>query len=131
MDMEQYPEKRGDRHLGIVKRAGGLRATVDPNPGLARWNRRDKGDGNVERRYSRVRATGRGLFTAMLRPGIRLLLPPASWNLIPGSPRPSALLQGQQAYLKLEALGWPNGGVESMVLEYYVRLPPLTAADER
>src|SRR5580704_15037756 len=28
-------------HMVIVKRAGGLRATVDPNPGLAWWDRRD------------------------------------------------------------------------------------------
>jgi hypothetical protein len=49
-------------------------------------------------------------------------------------PRQSAtvdLAAGQQAYLKLEALGWSNGGGENMVLKYYVRLPPLAAADER
>jgi hypothetical protein len=34
---------------------------------------------------------------------------------------------GQEAYLKLDALGWPNGGGENKVLEYYVRLMPQTA----
>jgi len=38
------------------------------------------------------------------------------------------LAAGQEAYLKLDALSWPNGGGENMVLEYYVRLmPPQTA----
>src|ERR1700739_779389 len=38
------------------------------------------------------------------------------------------LAAGQEAYLKLDALGWPNGGGDNTVLEYYVRLmPPQTA----
>jgi hypothetical protein len=35
---------------------------------------------------------------------------------------------GQEAYLKLDALGGPNGGGENKMLKYYVRLmPPQTA----
>ena len=60
----------------------------------------------------------------MLRPGITLLPPPASVALDPSQSATVDLAAGQEAYLKLDALGWPNGGGENMVVEYYVRLMP-------
>ena len=38
------------------------------------------------------------------------------------------LAAGQEAYLKLDGLGWPNGGGENTVVEYYVRLMPPQSA---
>ena len=47
-------------------------------------------------------------------------------NLDPSQTATVDLAAGQDAYLKLDALGWPNGGGDggSYVNEYYVRLMP-------
>ncbi len=45
-------------------------------------------------------------------------------NLDPSQTATVDLAAGREAYARLEVLGWPNGGGENMVNEYYVRLMP-------
>ena len=45
-------------------------------------------------------------------------------NLDPSQTANVDLAAGQQAYLKLDSIWWPNGGGENMVPEFYVRLMP-------
>jgi hypothetical protein len=69
-----------------------------------------------------------GGFYRNVAPGHYVIAAPSFLALDPRQSATVDLAAGQQAYLKLEALGWPNGGGENMVLEYYVRLmPPETA----
>jgi hypothetical protein len=49
-------------------------------------------------------------------------------NLDPSQTANVDLAAGQQAYLKLDSIWWPNGGGENMVPEFYVRLMPPQAA---
>ena len=67
-------------------------------------------------------------FYRNVAPGHYVIGAPSFLSLDPSQSATVDLATGQEAYLKLDALGWPNGGGENMVVEYYVRLmPPQTA----
>jgi hypothetical protein len=67
-------------------------------------------------------------FYRNVAPGHYVVAAPSFVALDPSQSATVDLAAGQEAYLKLDALGWPNGGGENMVVEYYVRLmPPQTA----
>ena len=69
-----------------------------------------------------------GGFYHNVTPGHYVIAAPSFLELDPSQSAAVDLAAGQEAYLKLDALSWPNGGGENMVLEYYVRLmPPQTA----
>jgi hypothetical protein len=65
-----------------------------------------------------------GGFYRNVAPGHYVIAAPSFLALDPSQSATVDLAAGQEAYLKLDALGWPNGGGENMVLEYYVRLMP-------
>jgi hypothetical protein len=70
---------------------------------------------------------GQGVYRNVA-PGHYVVAAPSFVALDPSQSATVDLAAGQQAYLKLDALGWPNGGGENMVVEYYVRpMPPQTA----
>ena len=69
-----------------------------------------------------------GGFYRNVAPGHYVIAVPSFLALDPSQSATVDLAAGQEAFLKLVGLGWPNGGGENMVLEYYVRLmPPKTA----
>ena len=63
-------------------------------------------------------------FYRNVAPGHYVIAAPSFLALDPSQSATVDLAAGQEAYLKLDALGWPNGGGENMVVEYYVRLMP-------
>jgi len=63
-------------------------------------------------------------FYRNVAPGHYVIGAPSFLALDPSQSATVDLAAGQEAYLKLDALGWPNGGGENMVVEYYVRLMP-------
>jgi hypothetical protein len=65
-----------------------------------------------------------GGFYRNVAPGYYVIAAPSFVALDPSQSATVDLAAGQEAYLKLDALGWPNGGGENMVTEYYVRLMP-------
>jgi len=65
-----------------------------------------------------------GGFYRNVSPGHYVIAAPSFLALDPSQSATVDLAAGQEAYLKLDALGWPNGGGENMVVEYYVRLMP-------
>jgi hypothetical protein len=65
-----------------------------------------------------------GGFYRNVAPGYYVIAAPSFVALDPSQSATVDLAAGQEAYLKLDALGWPNGGGENMVIEYYVRLMP-------
>ena len=65
-----------------------------------------------------------GGFYRNVAPGHYVIAAPSFLALDPSQSATVDLAAGQEAYLKLDALGWPNGGGENMVVEYYVRLMP-------
>ncbi|HEY2541032.1 MAG TPA: hypothetical protein VGI28_16285 [Stellaceae bacterium] len=66
-----------------------------------------------------------GGFYRNVPPGHYVIASPSFINdLDPGQTATVDLAAGQDAYLKLEAIAWPNGGGENYVNEYYVRLVP-------
>ena len=69
-----------------------------------------------------------GGFYRNVAPGHYVIAAPSFLALDASQSATVDLAAGQEAYLKLDALGWPNGGGDNTVLEYYVRLmPPQTA----
>src|SRR5260370_14011176 len=69
-----------------------------------------------------------GGFYRNVAPGHYVIAAPSFLALDASQSATVDLAAGQEAYLKLHALGWPNGGGDNTVLEYYVRLmPPQTA----
>jgi hypothetical protein len=72
-----------------------------------------------------------GGFYRNVAPGHYVVAAPSFLDLDPSQSATVDLAAGQQTYPKLDALGWPNGGGDNMVLEYYVRLmPPQNARTE-
>ena len=65
-----------------------------------------------------------GGFYRNVAPGHYVIAAPSFVALDSSQSATVDLAAGQEAYLKLDALGWPNGGGENMVTEYYVRLMP-------
>ena len=58
-------------------------------------------------------------------PGHYVIAAPSFTNDLDASQKAKVdLAAGQQAYLKLDSIWWPNGGGENMVPEFYVRLMP-------
>jgi len=65
-----------------------------------------------------------GAFYRDVLPGHYVIAAP-SFSDLDGSQKANVdLAAGQQAYLKLDSIWWPNGGGENMVPEFYVRLMP-------
>jgi hypothetical protein len=57
-------------------------------------------------------------------PGHYVIAAPSFTDLDASQKANVDLAAGQQAYLKLDSIWWPNGGRENMVPEFYVRLMP-------
>jgi hypothetical protein len=57
-------------------------------------------------------------------PGHYVIAAPSFTDLDASQKANVDLAAGQQAYLKLDSIWWPNGGGENMVPEFYVRLMP-------
>jgi hypothetical protein len=57
-------------------------------------------------------------------PGHYVVASPSFTDLDPSQSANVDLAAGQQAYLKLDSIMWPNGGGENMTPEYYVRAMP-------
>jgi hypothetical protein len=70
-----------------------------------------------------------GTFYRDVRPGHYVIAAPSFTDLDASQKGNVDLAAGQQAYLKLDSIWWPNGGGENMVPEFYVRLmPPQTGS---
>jgi hypothetical protein len=67
-------------------------------------------------------------FYRNVAPGHYVIASPSFLALDPSQSATVDLAAGQEAYLKLDGLGWPNGGGENTVVEYYVRLMPPQSA---
>jgi hypothetical protein len=67
-------------------------------------------------------------FYRNVAPGHYVIAAPSFLALDPSQSATVDLAAGQEAYLKLDGLGWPNGGGENTVVEYYVRLMPPQSA---
>ena len=67
-------------------------------------------------------------FYRNVAPGHYVIAAPSFLALDPSQSATVDLAAGQEAYLKLDGLGWPNGGGENMVVEYYVCLMPPQSA---
>ena len=66
-----------------------------------------------------------GAFYRNVPPGHYVISAPSFTDNLDSSQTATVdLAAGREAYTRLEVLGWPNGGGENMVKEYYVRLMP-------
>ena len=65
-----------------------------------------------------------GAFYRDVPPGHYVIAAPSFTDLDASQKANVDLAAGQQAYLKLDSIWWPNGGGENMVPEFYVRLMP-------
>ena len=65
-----------------------------------------------------------GAFYRNVPPGHYVIAAPSFTDLDASQKANVDLAAGQQAYLKLDSIWWPNGGGENMVPEFYVRLMP-------
>jgi hypothetical protein len=66
-----------------------------------------------------------GAFYRNVPPGHYVISAPSFTDNLDSSQTATVdLAAGREAYTRLEVLGWPNGGGDNMVKEYYVRLMP-------